>query len=98
MATYNLPRKNAADYKDLHVLEDEQCVRMQVDYLKGWHIFDQNVDKLYQGIKNLVYDSANDLEGQIYGMRGLSAAKWEMPAEREFMYNNILRLYNEQPK
>jgi hypothetical protein len=67
---------------------------MQGDYLRGYHIFRTEVQKMWPRYLNLIKESKDDLEGQLYCLLGLSKCKLEAPAVREDLFKNIIELIN----
>jgi hypothetical protein len=80
---------------DGHALDDishivnTSTVKMARDYLKAYDIFDHEVERMWPRYKKLIKQSADDLEGQLHCLLGLSRCKIEAPDLRSQVYKNI---------
>ena len=81
-----------ADYS--HMLETT-TFKMGREYLKAYDIFHREVEKIWPRYKKMIERSADDLEGQLHGLLGMSKCKMEAPQIRERMLANIKRLIEE---
>lgn len=68
---------------------------MKQDYLKGYHIFEKEVETIVPRFKALVDNSTEDIEGQCHALAALSAINHDAPETRQKLFSNLSRLISE---
>ena len=66
-------------------------VLMERSYLNGWRAFMKHTEDILPKIQQLVRRDPSDINGQMAGLRALSACKFAAPSLRDEMVSNALK-------